>query len=68
MTIDEITKAVLILVRAGAAARFIFCMVKLMGADEDIMRYKKRAKNTVLFWIISESVWALRDIVFFYYK
>lgn len=68
MTIDDVTKAVLILVRVGAAARFIFCMVKLMGADEDAMRYKKRAKNTVLFWIIAESVWTLRDIVLYYYK
>ncbi|MCL2189166.1 MAG: mercury transporter [Defluviitaleaceae bacterium] len=68
MTIDDITSAVMILVRLGVVARFIFCMVKLIGADEEAMKYKKRAKNAVLFWIIAESVWILRDIVFFYYQ
>jgi len=68
VTIDDITMGVMILVRLGVVARFIFCMVKLMGADEDAMKYKKRAKNAVLFWIIAESVWVLRDIVFFYYR
>ena len=68
MTVDDITKAFMILIRAGAAARFIFCMVKLMGADEDAGRFKRRAKNVVLFWIIAESVWTIRDLVLFYYR
>ena len=68
MKIDDITTAVMILVRLGVVARFIFCMVKLIGADEDAGKYKKRAKNAVLFWIIAESVWIIKDIVLFYYK
>ena len=68
MKIDDITTAVMILVRLGVVARFIFCMVKLTGADEDAGKYKKRAKNAVLFWIIAESVWIIKDIVFYYYK
>ncbi|MDR1320673.1 MAG: mercury transporter [Gracilibacteraceae bacterium] len=67
MTIDDITAGVMILVRLGAVARFIFCMVKLIGADEDAGKYKKRAKNAVLFWIIAESVWTLKDLVLHYY-
>jgi hypothetical protein len=68
MTIDEITNAVMILVRLGVAGRFIFCMVKLIGADEDAGKYKKRAKNAVLFWIIAESIWTIKEIVLHYYK
>jgi hypothetical protein len=68
MTINEITRALLVLVRLGVVCRFIFCMVKLIGADEDAGRYKKRAKNAVLFWIIAESVWVLRDLVYYYYR
>jgi hypothetical protein len=67
MTIDNITSAVIMLVRIGVIGRFIFCMVKLIGAEEEATKYKKRAKNAVLFWIIAESVWAIKDIVFFYY-
>jgi hypothetical protein len=67
MTVDDITNGIMILVRLGVAARFIFCMVKLIGADDDAGRYKKRAKNAVLFWIIAESVWAIKDLVLYYY-
>lgn len=68
MTIDEITNAALILVRLGVIGRFIFCMVKLTGAEEEAVKYKKRAKNAVLFWIIAESVWVLKDLAFYYYQ
>ena len=68
MTIDEITKALMIIVRLGIVGRFIFCMVKLIGAEEEAMRYKKRAKNAVIFWIIVESVWIIKDMVFYYYR
>jgi hypothetical protein len=68
MTVDDITNGVMILVRLGVVARFIFCMVKMIGADEDAGRYKKRAKNSVLFWIIAESVWVIRDLTLYYYR
>ena len=68
MKIDDITNAILIIVRLGVVARFIFCMVKLIGADEDACRFKKRAINAVIFWIIAESVWVLKDLVLYYYK
>ena len=67
MRIDDITEAVLIIVRLGVVARFIFCMVKLIGAEEESARYKKRAKNAALFWIIAESVWIIKDLVLYYY-
>ena len=68
MKIDDITNAVLIIVRLGVVARFIFCMVKLIGADEDAGRYKKRSINAVIFWVIAESVWVIKDLVLYYYK
>ena len=68
MTIDNITTGVMILVRLGVTGRFIFCMVKLIGAEEEALKYKKRAKNAVLFWIIAESIWIIKDSTFFYYR
>jgi hypothetical protein len=68
MTVDEITGALMIIVRLGVVARFIFCMVKLIGADEDAGKYKKRAKNAALFWIIAESVRIIKDAVLYYYR
>ena len=67
VTIDDISMAVISLIRLGAVFRFIYCMVRLEGAEEEQMQYRKRAKNTVLFYVLAESVWQIREIVFYYY-
>lgn len=67
VTIDEISKAAIALIRLGAVFRFIYCMVRLEGAEEEQMQYRKRAKNTVLFYVLAESVWQIKEIIFYYY-
>lgn len=69
VTMDDISNAIIALVRIGAAARFIYCMIRLSGgAEEQSAQYKKRAKNTVLFYIIAESIWQIKDIILYYYS
>ena len=65
--LDDISMAVIALIRAGAVFRFLYCMIRLESAEEEQMQYRKRAKNTVLFYVLAESVWQIREIVFFYY-
>ncbi|MCI9438482.1 MAG: mercury transporter [Lachnospiraceae bacterium] len=67
VTIDDISMAAITLIRLGAVFRFIYCMVRLEGAEEEQVQYRKRAKNTVLFYVLAESVWQIKEIVFFYY-
>lgn len=67
VTLDDISGLVISIIRVGAALRFLYCMVRLMGAEEEAAQYRKRAKNTVLFWIITECIWQLKDIVLYYY-
>ncbi len=67
VTIDDISMAAITLIRLGAVFRFIYCMVRLEGAEEEQMQYRKRAKNTVLFYVLAESVWQIKEIVFYYY-
>lgn len=67
ITLDDISTAVIVLIRAGAVFRFIYCMVRLQGAEEEQMQFKKRAKNTVLFYVLAECIWQIKDIVFYYY-
>lgn len=67
VTLDDISTAVIVLIRAGAVFRFIYCMVRLQGAEDEQAQYKKRAKNTVLFYVLAESIWQIKDIVFYYY-
>lgn len=66
--LDEISSAIIMLIRLGCVARFVYCMIRLSAAEEEAAQYKKRAKNTVIFYIISESIWQIKDLVLYYYK
>lgn len=67
VTMDDISNAIIILVRIGAAARFIYCMIRLSGAEEEQTQYKKRAKNMIIFYVIAECIWQIKDLVLYYY-
>ena len=60
--------AIILLVRVGAVARFIYCMVRLAAAEEQAAQYKKRARNTVIFYVIAESIWQIKDLILYYYS
>ncbi|MBD5480365.1 MAG: mercury transporter [Lachnospiraceae bacterium] len=67
MKIDDISIAIISLIRLGVAFRFVYCMVRLQGAEEEAAQFRKRVKNTVMFYIIAESIWQIKDIVMYYY-
>lgn len=67
VTIDDLSLFVISIIRTGAALRFLYCMVRLSGAEEEAGQYRKRSKNTVVLWIIAECIWQLKDIVLYYY-
>lgn len=67
ITVDDISNAVIALVRLGTVFRFVYCLVRLSGAEEEAAQFKKRAKNTVMFYIIAESIWQIKDIILYYY-
>lgn len=68
VTIDDISNAIILLVRAGVLFRLIYCFVRLIGAEEEAAQYRKRAKNTVLFYVFAECIWQIKDIVLYYYQ
>lgn len=67
ITLDDISLTVISLIRVGAVFRIVYCMVRLQGADEEQAQFKKRAKNTLMFYILAECIWQIKDIVMFYY-
>ena len=67
VTMDDLSKAIILLVRVGAVARFIYCMVRLASAEGQAAQYKKRARNTVIFYVIAESIWQIKDLILYYY-
>ncbi|TCL57662.1 hypothetical protein EDD76_108197 [Kineothrix alysoides] len=68
MKVNDISVAVISLIRLGAVFRFVYCMVRLQGAEEEATQYRKRAKNILLFYILAESIWQIKDIIMYYYS
>lgn len=68
VTLEELAQAFMILIRLGCVCRFIYTMIRLSGADEEAAKYKKRARNVVLFYILAESIWQVKEIILFYYR
>ncbi len=65
---DDISNAIIALVRIGAVARFIYCLIRLESAEEQAAQYKKRAVNAVIFYIIAECIWQIKDLILYYYS
>jgi len=67
LTVDDISKAILLLFRLGVCARFIYCMIRIGATEEESGQYKKRAKNVILFYIMAECIWQIKEILIWYY-
>ena len=65
--INEISRMVIMLIRAGAIFRVCYCFFRLIMADEDGAMYKKRVKNTLVFYVLAESAWVIKELVLNYY-
>lgn len=48
VTMDDISNAIILLVRVGAVARFVYCLVRLTAAEEQAAQYKKRARTKMM--------------------
>ena len=66
VTLEELAQALIVLIRLGCSARFIYCMVRLAG--EEAARYKKRARNVALFYVLAESIWQIKELILYYYR
>lgn len=67
-TLEELAQACILLIRVGCVFRLIYSMVRLSGADEEASKYKKRARNVVIFYVLAESIWQVKEIIMFYYR
>ncbi|PKM54003.1 MAG: mercury transporter [Firmicutes bacterium HGW-Firmicutes-5] len=65
--VDEMAVALIMLIRAGAGLRIIYCFISMAGDEEQVATYKKRIKNTIVFYVLAESVYVIRDLVMYYY-
>ena len=65
--VEELSYALIILIRAGAVLRIIYCFICMGSDEEQSITYKKRIRNTLIFYVMAESCWIIKDIVMSYY-
>lgn len=65
--IKQMADVFIMLIRAGAAMRLVYCLVRMGAGEEESSMYKKRARNTIVFYVLAESIWQLKDLVLGYY-
>lgn len=65
--LKEMADAFILLIRVGAVFRVVYCLVRMGMNEMEAAMYKKRAKNTVLFYVIAECVWELKELAVGYF-
>jgi len=65
--IDDLSSAVIILIHAGAIFRVGFCFIRMMTAEEEAPQFKKRIRNTIMFYVIAELAFVLKALIIRYF-
>ena len=65
--VEEMALPLILLIRAGAVLRIIYCFLVMAGDEEQYSSYKRRIKHTIVFYILAESVYLIKDLVLHYY-
>lgn len=65
--VKEIADALIMLIRVGVGMRVVYCLIKIGASEEEASVYKKRARNTVIFYILAELIWELKELLLGYY-
>lgn len=65
--LKQMADAFVMLIRAGAVFRVVYCLVRMGMNEEESAMYKKRARNTVVFYVIAECIWQIKELVLGYY-
>lgn len=67
-TLNEIIKLLrFVAIPFGTTFRVVFCFIKMIYDEEAINAYKKKIINIIAFFIISELIFVISDLVKFYF-
>lgn len=64
---EELAKVIIGIIRAGSGVRATYCFIQMSKDDEEVNVYKKRIKNIAVFYVVAESIWQIKDILFYYF-
>jgi len=56
-----------VIIPSGVVLRVIYCLIKMMYSEDEIGVYKKRIVNVIVFGIIAELVFVIKDLINWYF-
>lgn len=65
---EIITLLRVVIIPIGVTFRVIYCLIKMMYDEEAVGSYKKKIKNTIIFGIIAELTFVIKDLIINYYS
>ena len=59
-----------IIIRLGVACRVVICLLKMNFNNDDggVAENKMRIKNSLIFLVVAECAWGIKDLIFNYYE
>lgn len=66
--VKEMADAFTMLIRVGAVLRVVYCFIRIGASEDESAMYKNRVKNTVMFYILAESIWQIKELILGYYS
>lgn len=66
-TIKEMSEVFLNLIRAGTVMRVVYCFVMMSSNEDEEKSYKKKIANIIIFYILAELSYYIKDLMFEYY-
>lgn len=67
-TMMDIVGLLTVLIRIGVGCRVVICLIKINVGGDDSGENKQKIKNALVFLVISECVWIIKDLIFSYYN
>lgn len=67
-TMMDIVALITILIRVGVGCRVVICLIKINCGGDDGGENRQKIKNALIFLVIAECVWVIKDLIFSYYN
>lgn len=69
-TMVDLISLLMVVIRIGVICRVTICLLKIIINNDEsgVAENKAKIKNSLIFLVLSESVWVIRDIINYYYN
>lgn len=56
-----------VIIPLGVTFRVIYCLIKMMYSEDEFQMYKKRMINIIIFGVLAEVLFVIKDVIIRYF-